>query len=350
MISLSQYITEALVLESFTIAYQTYDAMIKDNNGFLSCVKRLKTKEEQSEFSNFINYITANLNGITDVFKVDKDKKQAIFKLNYACADGINEFIEKNGGIELDKNVVSIGNILIDRSDSKKYMVFFASASNKSVKGIQNRKRIKMFELGSGVSSTKTKTIDQEQAVCTLWNCYAESLSTETPINLNLPLDKLKNAFDNALNSKSNVRHEGSQWDNSWVTSYLKVIQVLDGVIRNFLKDSKKDMETINPKDISDYRMCAYGTQDEYNTGVGIAYKSFIEQFKKLYNVRKKDVFDPTDVLLYRQSKGVNIAQTLNGYKSNNPEVLGEFKTKYVEPEPDIIALGYAFFISCSSL
>ena len=329
MISLSQYITESLVLESFTIAYPTYDAMIKDNNGFLSCVKRLKTDEEKKEFINFIQYITNKLT-VPDVFKVDKEKKQAIFKLNYACADGINSFIDEYGGIptESDKDVFIVGNLIIDCSDTKKYKVFFKTSGNKS-------KGIKMFELGSGVSDTKTKTVDQEQALCTLWNCYAESLdpknTNNTPINLHSDLETLKKSFNTALNNRYNGGNKGSQWDNSWITSYIKVIQVLDGVIRNFLKDPKKDMETTNPMDISDYRMCVYGNQDEYNSGIGIAYKGFIEQFKKLYNVRKKDVFDPTDVLLYKQSEMSNIVSKLNNYKASNQDDLSKNKTRYVD-------------------
>lgn len=323
MISLSQYINEALVLESFTVAYQTYDDMIKDNN-FLSCVKKL-THEEQVEFKSFIEYITKDLD-VTDVFKVDKEKRQIIFKLNYKCVFFIDKYIDAYiNKEEQNKNkVVEVGNIVIDRSNSKKYFVSFRTSNSKKA----DRKKVKMFELGEGVTASKTKPENQEEALCILWNCLMDLLEAKNDIDIFKYDEKHWAGSLSDYMIKSNVVK--AEWDKGWLVSYFKIIKVIYTFIQKFLKDSKKGLTPLS-EDITKYRLCKYDASDIYNSRIGEEYKTFVEQYKKIYNVRKKDAYDPTDVLLYRKDKVSDIVTKLKGYKSSDEEQLMKNKTDFLD-------------------
>lgn len=329
MISLSQYINEALVLESFTVVYKTYDDMIKDDNGFLSCVKRL-SDDEKEEFKNFIEYITKDITkflGISDVFKVDKEKKQIIFKLNYSCAGLIDNYIkDKEKDIVKDKDDnnkdVRIGNIVIDRSNSKKYFVSFMTSNSKNANQTKETK-VKMFELGEGVTTSKTKTGNQEEALCTLWNTYTDILEEMDITNI------FKFGYEDLADKMYNYMKENnvdkSEWSKGWLLSYFKIM----GLLEKFLNDREKGLTSLSQNNITNYRLCLYNANDAYNSKIGIEYKKFVEQYKKIYHVGKKDAYDPTDVLLYRKDKVGDIISKLKGYKSSSEEQLMKNKTDF---------------------
>lgn len=145
-----------------------------------------------------------------------------------------------------------------------------------------------IFETGSG-SIGRVSTVQQETATCLVWNAYVDAVKE----NINLDMtDK--------ITVKNIVSDLTASFDSEWISTFGKqvntIIQYLESLGKNPL----------------DYKLCRYGEKEAENS-VGKAYESFIAAYTKAVEGHK-DNFDPSDVILYKESARGTIVSKLKSY------------------------------------
>ena len=149
-----------------------------------------------------------------------------------------------------------------------------------------------IFETGAG-SIGRITTAQQETAKCVVWNTYIDNLRNDDDVfNVN-DRDTIKNV----------IKDIADDFDDDWISTFIKQVTTITEYIKKFGGDP------------SDYKLCRYG-ESESNNIVSSAYKLFIDKYISVLE-GQKDNFDPSDVILYKESETNNIVNALNKYCDN---------------------------------
>ena len=158
-----------------------------------------------------------------------------------------------------------------------------------------------VFETGSG-SIGRVSTAQQETATCLVWNAYVDAVRENKNLDVT---DK--------ITIQNIVSDLAAEFDSEWISTFGKqvntIIQYLESLGKNPL----------------DYKLCRYGEREAENS-VGKAYESYISAYTKAIE-GQKDNFDPSDVILYKESERGSIVSKLKSYVSdpiNNKPIFTE--------------------------
>lgn len=162
-----------------------------------------------------------------------------------------------------------------------------------------------VLETGNG-SINKVSTEQQETATCIVWNAYVDALRDQ----------KTFDTFDTEF-IKGLVTELAANFDKAWLSTFGKQCVA----ITKYLESIKCD-----PKD---YKMCRYGEPESKNK-VSEAHNKFIANYTKEIG-GQKDNFDPSDVLIYRESEADNLVALLNKYASDPVNSKSSFLTEVFE-------------------
>lgn len=148
-----------------------------------------------------------------------------------------------------------------------------------------------IFETGSG-SIGRVSTEQQETATCVVWNAYVDALRENKDFNTS---DK---EFIKTL-----VAELSDNFDGEWISTFGKQCVAITKYLESIGCDPK------------DYKMCRYGEAASKNK-VSDAYSKFIANYTSSIG-GQKDNFDPSDVLIYLESKSGELVSMLNKYASD---------------------------------
>lgn len=170
---------------------------------------------------------------------------------------------------------------------------------------VYTNNHIKIFETGAG-SIGRISTSQQETATCMVWNKYVEQVN-----EFNL---------DNVNCIDSVVKDISCNFDTSWINSFC---------------DQVKAISSYLGEEYPKYRMCRFGDNDE----VSKAYKELITKYvDKIKNDgqsigRRKDNYDPSDVLIYKVGVLNDIASTISNLTTsinNQPNII-DVKKSFID-------------------
>lgn len=148
-----------------------------------------------------------------------------------------------------------------------------------------------IFETGSG-SIGRVSTAQQETATCLVWNAYVDA------VRENKNLDVMDKATVQNI-----VSDLAAAFDSEWISTFGKQVNTIMQYLESLGKDPL------------DYKLCRYG-EKEAEDSVGKAYESFISAYTKVVE-GQKDNFDPSDVILYKESSRGTIVSKLKSYASD---------------------------------
>lgn len=191
------------------------------------------------------------------------------FKIPYAFNEAISLVIKEPKYVKIFKHTIK-GN---------KFIVSFARGG-------------KVFETGSG-SIGRVSTAQQETATCLVWNSYINALRDNKNLDV---MDK-----ETIQNIVSDL---AAGFDSEWISTFGKQVTTITQYLESIGEDPL------------DYKLCRYGEKEAENS-VGKAYESFISSYTKAIE-GQKDNFDPSDVILYKESARGAIVSKLKSY-ANDP-------------------------------
>lgn len=187
------------------------------------------------------------------------NKNNRVFKIPYVFTDAIETVIK-------DYNK--------EYGDKYKYKYF-----GKKIK-VYRTNFGQVFETGNGSIKSIT-TAEQETAFCEIWNKLCENDVELTSGWVKTIIGDLANYVDN-------------DWIHTWTTTANAIIGYLSGAEKN-------------PKDYIAVRV------GDNKNSIGEKHNQFVHNYAKRVVGKsvKKDIFDPSDVILYYKPKETNIKKTL---------------------------------------
>ena len=273
MLSLTDYLIESLILEASETKFEYFESTFKD---LIQKRPDLSAAQFEDFFTEYFDKVMQKANmDIEEVFIYAPKEKW--FKIPYSFLQAI---------VEVSK---SYENLKLTFKGSKKCEVRIES----------NNKYIKIFETGSG-SIGRVNTSTQEQATCVVYNAYVDAMKSNGEFNVD---DK---AFIKEL-----LKDLFTGFDSGW----LKTFGSQCTHISNYLTSIG-----CNPLD---YRLTRYD-----DGKVGKAYKEFVQSYTRTLE-GQKDNFDPSDVLVYKESAADDIVGILKSYNVTIDNYK-ECKTDYI--------------------
>lgn len=285
MITLSEYITDINESTVSQTAFKNHANDINELKNFKTTDgKKLYIFDEKYVNSNIIStllYKIAKHSGENTISCMYSDQKRYI-KLPYLFKDAIIRSVDE---MSADFSYTLFG--------SNKVKVKINDGSSNSPW---------LFETGSGSGKSTPVTSQQEIATCEVWNMYRDELDT---------IDTSKEKIDELSGRLSNIFN----FKKDWLVSF--IVQV------NAMRDALKSMGISNSK-IKRYKAVRFGVNSD---PVSDAYSKFVNAYSKMMDGAKKDVYDPSDIILYAENELETILNKLHGYMQD--PVGG--KVKYME-------------------
>ena len=144
-------------------------------------------------------------------------------------------------------------------------------------------KGVKLMETGRGSKKDGVKTKDQEDATCLVFNVYMDSVEYDKDFNKIGDLEYIKNVLSEKFPSHS--------FDNIWLKCFSnQVMSLVDYLYR-----------ITGNKNIASYRLVRFDERGRH-TEVSRMYTNMVKSYAKIKGMRR-DVFDPTDVILFDKNK-----------------------------------------------
>lgn len=196
-------------------------------------------------------------------------KGETYFKMPYGYND------------ELQNICKTLDNIHVDVIDDKKVKVYYIDG-----------KKYRIMETGSG-SINKIPTDIQEKGTCLVFNEYMDQIQNGGDLS----------CIDDSNYIKSIIKDlfTGYKIDGSWIKSYSFQIKALTEMIKQIIEEIGGATEAYN------YRIAKYGAISDYEH-VSKAYTRMARAYAKVMGGRK-DVFDPTDIILFDKTKVNSIVE-----------------------------------------
>lgn len=259
-------------ISDFEYLFESYKNVTSE---FKSLVKRTKLNEFEPSCIELIGTLINDIvskSEYGDKMKFVYNTNSFMFKIPYLFADTITSVI----GADETKNVYY-------KKDGVKVKVYMNG------NGYDNRRRM-IFQTGVG-SVGKITTEEQESAFCLIWNTIKDQLiETNDTISIN---DLIRNVIGDI----------SDRADDSWITSWYTSIQNL---VSHLISKGKK------PNNYTATRVSS-NSNDIGKTHYDFVYKYGIKMNGK---GTRKDVFDPSDVVLYRTEKKDKMKSIIEGFTS----------------------------------
>lgn len=143
-----------------------------------------------------------------------------------------------------------------------------------------------VMQTGNG-SYGRVSTDQQESGTCMVWNKFVNG-----EFDINCPEDERNKIVKNYVSSLSD------EFDADWIRTFSKHVIAICSYFESIGQDPLK------------YKLCLSHKASLNEDKIGEIYGDFVKEYVKSYGAKKKDPFDPSDVLAYDKNQ-VDLIQNL---------------------------------------